>query len=85
MKLIHINKQNVFFNRLPEDLVVTSDGIIAAVKINSFLQIIGGSWDNAMRRNEKSHEVFKYFLEKINFFSEPFFKLGLLIIWRVKL
>lgn len=37
---------------------MTVDGILAEISIEKLLNLIGGTWENALKKNEKSYEAF---------------------------
>ena len=43
--------------KLDEDIFITSDGILAEIEISKLKQILGGNWEETLKKNETSHEV----------------------------
>ena len=46
-----------FKKRSPNDVYFEADGILASITIKEFLGNIGGSWENAVKKSQESHEV----------------------------
>jgi len=43
-------------------MLMDSDGVLASISIDRFLIQIGGNYDNAVTKNEKSYEVLIFLL-----------------------
>lgn len=61
-----------FYKRSPNDIYFEADGILASITIKDFLGNIGGSWENAVKKSQASHEVI-------------FFPNSKIIVWLINL
>ncbi len=43
--------------RVPDDIVIDQDGVIAKIDFQSFEKIIGGKIEDVIQKNKFSHEV----------------------------
>ena len=44
-------------HRFDEDYVMKTNGVVAEITIDNFIQCIGGSIELVLKKNETSHEV----------------------------